>query len=89
MENESEQTYSALFRKLQERRMEKVWLCVSDAHKGLESAIRKTLPGTTWQRCKVYFMRDILAYVPQTYKETVSPQLKLSWKALDEKSAGH
>lgn len=50
MENESEQTYSALFRKLQERRMEKVWLCVSDAHKGLESAIRKTLPGTTWQR---------------------------------------
>ena len=30
MENESEQTYSALFRKLQERGMEKVWLCVSD-----------------------------------------------------------
>lgn len=47
MENESEQTYSALFRKLQERGMEKVWLCVSDAHKGLEAAIRKTLPGTT------------------------------------------
>ena len=34
MENESEETYSALFRRLQERGLEKVWLCVSDAHKG-------------------------------------------------------
>ena len=32
MENESEETYSAVFRKLQERGLEKVWLCVSDAH---------------------------------------------------------
>ena len=51
MKNESEQMYSALFRKLQERGVEKVWLCVSDAHKGLEAAIRHTLPGTIWQRC--------------------------------------
>ena len=87
MENESEQTYSALFRKLQERGMEKVWLCVSDAHKGLEAAIRKKLPGTTWQRCKVHFMRNILAYVPQTHKETVASRLKLIWKAPDEKTA--
>lgn len=64
MENESEETYSALFRRLQERGLEKVWLCVSDAHKGLQAAIRNTLSGTTWQRCKVHFMRNILAYVP-------------------------
>lgn len=47
MENESEETYSALFRSLQERGLEKVWLCVSDAHKGLQAAIRNTLPGTS------------------------------------------
>lgn len=87
MENESEQTYSAVFRKLQERGVEKVWLCVSDAHKGLEAAIRQTLPGTTWQRCKVHFMRNILAYVPQRYKDTVACRLKLIWKAPDEKAA--
>ena len=40
MENESEETYSALFRRLQDRGLEKVWLCVSDAHKGLQAAIR-------------------------------------------------
>src|SRR5574344_577409 len=77
MENESEETYSA----------EKVWLCVSDAHKGLQAAIRNCLPGTTWQRCKVHFMRNILAYVPQKEKETVGSRLKLIWKAPDENSA--
>ena len=87
MENESEETYSALFRRLQDRGLEKVWLCVSDAHKGLQTAIRNTLPGTTWQRCKVHFMRNILAYVPQKEKEKVAARLKLIWKAPDEKSA--
>lgn len=87
MENESEETYSALFRKLQERGLEKVWLCVSDAHKGLQAAIRSTLHGTSWQRCKVHFMRNILAYVPQRDKERVAARLKLIWQAPDEKSA--
>ena len=87
MENESEETYSALFRKLQERGLEKVWLCVSDAHRGLQAAIRSTLHGTSWQRCKVHFMRNILAYVPQRDKERVAARLRLIWQAPDEKSA--
>ena len=87
MENESEETYSALFRRLQERGLEKVWLCVSDAHKGLQAAIRSTLHGTSWQRCKVHFMRNILAYVPQRDKERVAARLRLIWQAPDEKSA--
>ena len=78
MENESEETYSALFRSLQDRGLEKVWLCVSDAHKGLQAAIRNTLPGTTWQRCKVHFMRNILAYVPQKEKEIVAVVIRTS-----------
>jgi transposase-like protein len=87
MEDESEETYSALFRNLQERGLEKVWLCVSDAHRGLQAAIRTCLPGTTWQRCKVHFMRNILAHVPQKEKEMFASRLKLIWKAPDEKSA--
>ena len=67
--------------------LEKVRLCVSDAHKGLQAAIRKTMPGTTWQRCKVHFMRNILAYVAQKDKEKVGARLKLIRKAPDEKSA--
>ena len=87
MENESEETYSALFRRLQERGLEKVWLCVSDAHRGLQAAIRSTLHGTSWQRCKVHFMRNILAYVPQRDKEKIAARLRLIWQAPDEKSA--
>lgn len=87
MENESEQTYLQLFRGLQARGLEKIWLCVSDAHKGLQAAIRTCLPGTTWQRCKVHFMRNILSYVTQKEKEKVAAKLKLIWKAPDEKSA--
>jgi len=79
MENESEETYSALFRRLQERGLEKVWLCVSDAHKGLQASIRSTLHGTSWQRCKVHFMRNILAYIPQRDKERVAARLRLIW----------
>ena len=80
MENESEQTYSALFRRLQERGLEKVWLCVSDAHYRFQAEIRKTMSGTTWQRCKVHFMRNILAYVPQKDKEKLVARLNLIWK---------
>ncbi len=61
MGNESEETYPVLFRSLQNRGLKKVWLCVSDAHKGLQAAITRCFPGTTWQRCKVHFMRNILS----------------------------
>ncbi len=87
LENESEESYSSLFRRLQECGLEKVWLCVSDAYMGLQAAIRSTLHGTRWQRCKVHFMRNILAYVPQKDKEKVAARLKLIWEAPDEKSA--
>ena len=35
MENESEATYTELFNNLKKRGVEKVWICVSDAHIGL------------------------------------------------------
>ena len=45
-------------------------LSFSDAHSGLVSAIRESFPGASWQRCKVHFMRNILAYVPQKEKKS-------------------
>ena len=32
-------------------------LVISDAHKGPKAAIRRVL-GSTWQRCRVHWMRD-------------------------------
>jgi transposase-like protein len=87
MSNESEQTYSMLFRRLKQRGLEKVWLCVSDAHKGLQTAIRKEFIGSSWQRCKVHFMRNILAYVGHRHKDQFAKQLKLIWLQLDKHKA--
>src|SRR5690554_1681416 len=41
MHNESEGTYRILFQNLKDRGVNRVWLCISDAHKGLQAAIRK------------------------------------------------
>lgn len=64
MYEETEATYTALFDNLKARGLEKVWLVISDTHKGLVQAIQKSFPGCSWQRCKVYFMRNILAHIP-------------------------
>ncbi len=87
MENESEQTYSLLFQDLKARGVQKVWLCVSDAHKGLQAAIRKEFLGSSWQRCKVHFMRNILAHVGQRSKDSFAKRLKQIWLQPDQKQA--
>ena len=42
-----------------------VKLVVSDAQEGLKAAITKVL-GATWQRCRVHFMRNAMAYAGKT-----------------------
>ena len=45
---------------------------ISDAHSGLVAAIRKGFPGASWQRCKVHFMRNILAHLAPTREQACS-----------------
>lgn len=59
--------------------MEKVWLCVSDAHTGLKKAAQKAFLGCSWQRCKVHFMRNILAHIPHREKDSFAARLKTIW----------
>lgn len=87
MENESEETYRSLFSSLKSRGLKSIWLCVSDAHKGLQAAIRKEFIGASWQRCKVHFMRNILAHVNQKEKEAFASHLKQIWLEPDRVSA--
>ena len=65
MAEESKSSYGVLFQNLKDRGLSTPRLIISDAHSGLVSAIRESFPGALWQRCKVHFMRNILAYVPQ------------------------
>ena len=47
------------------RGLKDVLLVISDAHEGLKEAIRKVLGGSSWQRCRVHFMRNLLSQVPK------------------------
>jgi transposase-like protein len=75
MLDESKESYSQLFHSLEQRGLETPSLVVSDANKGLIAAIRESFPGASWQRCKVHFMRNILAHVPQKEKGAFAAQL--------------
>ena len=81
MMEESKESYSQLFQSLKQRGLETPSLVVSDANKGLIAAIRESFPGASWQRCKVHFMRNILAHVPQKEKYAFAAQLKEIWLA--------
>ncbi len=65
--------------RLKERALKKPSLIVSDAYKGLVATIGACFPGTSWQRCKVHFMRNILVHAPQKEKEKFSSLLKGIW----------
>lgn len=87
MHEESEATYRQLFENLKERGIKDVWLVVSDAHKGLVKAIQTSFIGCSWQRCKVHFMRNILAHLPAKSKATFAEKLKQIWLQPDINSA--
>jgi len=87
MPEESETTYKALFEHLKSRGARDVWLVVSDAHKGLAKAIRESFPGCSWHRCKVHFMRNILAHIPSRDKDSFVSRLKQIWQQPDYQTA--
>ena len=76
MLEESEDTYLLLFRSLQERGLFTPRLVISDTHSSLVAAIRKSFPSASWRRCKVHFMRNILAHVPNKEKNVLAQQPK-------------
>lgn len=51
-------------------------LVISDAHSGLKAAIRAVLNGTSWQRCRVHFLRNALAKAPKKLQGFVSATLR-------------
>lgn len=75
MDNESTDTWTVFFDKLKSRGVEQIGLLVSDAHSGIRAALKCAFLGTSWQRCKVHFMRNILARVSHKQKEMIGKQL--------------
>jgi putative transposase len=79
--------WTAFLRSLVKRGLGGVRLIVSDAHEGLKQAIATVLIGATWQRCRVHFMRNLLATVPQSAREAIAAIVRTIFAQPDHASA--
>jgi len=68
--------WTAFLRSLKARGLGGVQLVISDAHSGLKQAIAAVLIGSAWQRCRVHFMRNVLAVVPKGNAEMVAAAIR-------------
>ena len=53
-----------------------VKLVISDAHPGLKQAVKEVFLGAAWQRCRVHFMRNLLARVPKSAQAMVAATVR-------------
>lgn len=51
-------------------------LVTSDHHLGLNAAIASVFIGAAWQRCRVHFLRNVLARVPKASAEMVAAAMR-------------
>ena len=64
--------WTAFLRSLVKRGLRGVKLVISDAHEGIRKALGTVLSGASWQRCRVHFMRNLLATIPHSAREPVA-----------------
>ncbi|MEV1004034.1 IS256 family transposase [Nonomuraea sp. NPDC050202] len=68
--------WTAFLRSLKARGLAGVQLVISDAHAGLVASIGAVLLGAAWQRCRVHFLRNVLATVPKGSAEMVAAAIR-------------
>jgi putative transposase len=69
--SEAETFWTEFLRKLARRGLRGVKLVISDAHEGIKAAVGKVLHAS-WQRCRVHFMRNVLAHAGRQGRRVVS-----------------
>ena len=71
-DSEDEVFWRGFLRSLKERGLQGTQLVISDQHAGLVAALRRVLQGAAHQRCRVHFVRNLLALVPKSHKDMVA-----------------
>jgi transposase-like protein len=79
--------WTDFLRSLVARGLHGVQLVISDAHEGLKEAISKVLIGSSWQRCRVHFTRNVLSYVPRDSKAAVAAAMRTIFTQPNQESA--
>jgi putative transposase len=84
--SEAEPIWTEFLRKLTRRGLHGVKLVVSDAHEGIKAAVSKVL-SATWQRCRVHFMRNVLAHAGKSGRRVVSAFIATAFAQDDAETA--
>ena len=75
-DSEDKAFWTAFLRSLRARGLAGVRLVISDAHEGLRASIEAVMLGAAWQRCRVHFLRNVLAKVPRGSAEMVAAAVR-------------
>jgi transposase-like protein len=75
-DSEDQAFWAAFFKGLRARGLTGVQLVISDHHLGLKAAVESVFIGAGWQRCRVHFMRNMLARVPKGSAEMVAAAVR-------------
>ena len=84
--SEAETFWTGFLRSLAQRGLRGVKLVISDDHKGLKAAATRIL-GATWQRCRVHFMRNLLAHAGKQGRRVVSAFVATAFAQDDAEAA--
>src|ERR1700748_3656349 len=84
--SEAETFWTEFLRKLARRGLRDVKLVISDAHEGIKAAVTKVL-NATWQRCRVHFMRNVLAHAGRSGRRVVSAFIATAFAQDDAEAA--
>jgi putative transposase len=86
--SEAEPIWTEFLRTLTRRGLRGVRLVVSDAHEGIKAAVSRVLCAT-WQRCRVHFMRNVLAHagksgrrVASAFAQETADAASVQWRAV-------
>lgn len=84
--SEAETFWTEFLRSLARRGLRGVKLVISDDHKGLKAAASRVL-NATWQRCRVHFMRNLLAHAGRQGRRVVSAFVATAFAQDDAEAA--
>jgi len=84
--SEAETFWTEFLRSLARRGLRGVKLVISDDHKGLKAAATRIL-NATWQRCRVHFMRNLLAHAGKQGRRVVAAFVATAFAQEDAEAA--
>jgi transposase-like protein len=66
-----------------------VKLVISDQHAGLVKALKRSLQGAGHQRCRVHFVRNLLAHVSKSHADMVAAVFRTIFAQPDADAVSH